>query len=89
MIDSLLSLGETNEYLTSTQKKIYRSSNRNLLFHPLNFRHHFSIKIFYEEDNHVQVSPELKVNQLLQLIDLEIMGIHLDLRAVELVPRDF
>lgn len=31
----------------------------------------------------MRVSPELKVNQLLQIIDLEIMGMHLDLRAVD------
>lgn len=29
------------------------------------------------------MSPGLKVNQLLQIIDLEIMGMHLDLRAVD------
>ena len=27
---------------------------------------------FYEEDNHVEVSPELRVSQLLQMTDLEI-----------------
>ena len=37
----------------------------------------------------MQVSPELNVNQLLQMIDLEIMGIHIDLRAVDPVPRNF
>ena len=36
----------------------------------------------------MQVNPKLKVNQLRQMIDLEIMGIHIDLRAVDLVPRD-
>lgn len=31
----------------------------------------------------MRVSPELKVNQLLQIIDLEIMGKYIDLRAVD------
>ena len=47
-----------------------------------------NVFFFCEEDNHVQVNPKLKVNQLRQMIDLEIMGIHIDLRAVDLVPRD-
>ena len=70
LIDSLFLLGETNRYLTSTHKNLFRSSNRNLFFHPLYFWHHFSLEIFYEEDNHVQVSPEFKVNQLLRMIVL-------------------
>ena len=44
------------------------------------------MSFFNEEDNHVQLSPELKVNQLLQLIDLEIIGKYIDLRAVDLDP---
>ena len=46
------------------------------------------ILFFCEENNHVQLSPELKVNQLLQMIDLEIVGIHIDLRAANLIDRD-
>ena len=37
----------------------------------------------------MQVNPELKINQLVQMIDLEIMGIHVDLRTIDLVPTDF
>ena len=33
--------------------------------------------------------PELNVNQLLRMIDLEIMGINIDLRAADPVPRIF
>ena len=47
-----------------------------------------NVFLFYEEVNHVKVSPELKVNQLLQMTDLEILGVHIDLRAVDLVSRD-
>ena len=35
------------------------------------------------------MNPELKVSQLLKMKDREIMGIHRNLRAAELDPRDF
>ena len=48
-----------------------------------------NVFFFYEKDNHVQVSPELRINQLLQVIDLKNIGIHIDLRVFDLVVSDF
>ena len=45
---------------------------KDCFFIPLNLRRYWSfenIVFFYEADNHVQVSPDLKVNQLLKMID--------------------